>query len=211
MTEQRPKFDTLFADPRHYRADCRLMRAAIRRGWLDDAPQADRDALMMRFTEANREREATGFTSDMQQARVIHAQASVLLECVGKPIRELTRALRYCWVGDPDNAAGQTTGRPRERWHVAEHPNRIDANTIRRRAIAAGTDLRELNAIIVERNGRSGVVRDRIALEVVEDVRYGWRVWLLCPRCGRRRLHLYPVRAGMRCRVCAGLRYGDRR
>jgi hypothetical protein len=34
------------------------MRTAIRRGWLNDAPQADRDALVARFEQASAERRA---------------------------------------------------------------------------------------------------------------------------------------------------------
>ncbi len=44
--------DTPFADFRHHRGDLRLMRTAIRRGWLNNAPQADRDALVARFEQA---------------------------------------------------------------------------------------------------------------------------------------------------------------
>lgn len=52
------RFSTPFADPRHYRGDCRLLRTAVRRGWLDDAPQDVRDALVDRFNAATAEREA---------------------------------------------------------------------------------------------------------------------------------------------------------
>ncbi|MFN7022267.1 MAG: hypothetical protein ACK4WH_13195 [Phycisphaerales bacterium] len=195
-----PRFDTLFADPRHYRGDCRLMRTAIRRGWLNEAPQAVWDALVARFRRASDERRADD--PEGRNLRATLAEIGVAVEMAGADQRAEHRALRYSWAGEP---ADRDTGRPRERWHVADCPNRIDANELRRRAKADGTDLRALRggAVVVWPAG------ERVALAVVADARYGWRVWLLCPRCGGRRAHLYPVRAGVLCRKCAGVAYAD--
>lgn len=200
----RPKFDTLFADPRHYRGDCRLLRTAVRRGWLNDAPQADRDALVARFEQAARERDAAGFVSDGQQARALLGWARVGIEMVGTDQLQALRALRYCCAGERD---GRTTGRPRERWHVSDYPHRIDANELRRRALADGTDLRTLDAIHLRWPDAPEDAGERVALAVAPDARYGVRVWLVCPRCKRRRVYLYLVRAGVRCRNCACIGY----
>jgi hypothetical protein len=195
----RPKFDTLFADPRHYRGDCRLMATAIRRGWLDDAPQADRDALVSRFEAATVEREAAGFASEGQRVRVMLANIAAAMALDTANDADDAKALRLAW-------GGADTGRPRERWHVGEHANRIDANSIRRRAKADGLDFAALEAVDVTRGEGDA---ERIGLAVVKDARYGWRVFLICPRCRSRRGHLYPVRDGVRCRACAGIVYAD--
>ena len=96
------------------------------------------------------------------------------------------------------------------RRHVADFPERIDANAVRRCAMAQGMDLRTLHAIDVRRDDDPDGPGERIALAVVADARYGWRVWLVCPGCAHRRLHLYPLRAGVRCRKCWGIVYGVR-
>lgn len=200
----RPKFDTLFADPRHYRGDCRLMRTAIRRGWLDDVPQADRDAMLDRFDRANAERDAAGYATLGGRVRAIFARAGAIIEAVGADQRGELRALRYSWAGEP---TGRTTGRPRERWHVGDCRNRIDAHAIRRRVKAAGDDLRTLRAIVVRPADEPHGAGERIALAVIADARCGVRVWLVCPRCGTRRVYLYPTARGVTCRTCAGIGY----
>lgn len=206
----RPKFDTLFVDPRHFRGDCRLVRTAVRRGWLNDVPQADRDALGARFSRAMDERKAAGFASPGQEARAILAWVAAGIGIEGENQRDLHRALRYVWAGD---FTGRATGRPRERRYVTDYTGRIDANDLRRRALADGIDLGTLRSVTVtptdapDDAGVCGGWGERVALAVSPDRRYGWRVWLVCPRCQRRRTHLYPVRAGIRCRACAGIAY----
>lgn len=54
---ERPRFDTLFAEPRHFRGDCRLVRRGILQGWV--RPE-DADALSERLGEAMRIAEADG-------------------------------------------------------------------------------------------------------------------------------------------------------
>lgn len=203
----RPKFDTLFANPRHYRGDCRLMRTAIRRGWLDDAPQSDRDALVTRFERASAERRADD--PDGMNFRALFAECYVAIELERANLEPASRALRYSWAGGLADRNTGKGGRPRERWHVADYPKRIDAYELRRRAKADGTDLRTLRAIDVRPADKPDDPGERIALAVVADARYGWRVWLVCPRCKCRRAHLYPVRAGVLCRACAGISYGS--
>src|SRR5690349_19318463 len=105
----RQRFDTLFIDPHHYRADCRMVRTAIRRGWLDNLPEADRKALVDRLTESTEVRE--GAKSESQRDRGVIAQAWALLEMTGQDQRDMLRVLRYCWA---DEWTGRTTGRPRE-------------------------------------------------------------------------------------------------
>ena len=58
MHAPRTKFDTLFSEPRHYRADLRLLFTAIRHRWLNDASQAERETLAARFEQAIAERPA---------------------------------------------------------------------------------------------------------------------------------------------------------
>ncbi len=190
----REPFAELFADPRHYRGDCRLLRTAIRRGWLDDAPQDVRDALVSRFDTATREREAAGFASDAERTRVLLAEVSVGLELGRSNLADAAAGLRWLLTGDTT----PRPGRPRERVRTTDHPTRLDANALRRRAIAEGIGPATVTGI-----DASG---ERIGLAIVPDARYGVRWWLLCPRCGGRRVHLYGVAAGWRCRGCAGVR-----
>ncbi|MCC6320509.1 MAG: hypothetical protein IT438_03615 [Phycisphaerales bacterium] len=131
----RPKFDTLFADRRHYRGDLRLMRTAIRRGWLNDAPQADRDALMARLRQATAARQA----DDPKNFRGILGECRAVIEAERSNQRADGRAWQAAWFGDRARV-----GRPRDRWHVSDYPHRIDANAVRRRAMAEGIDLRNL-------------------------------------------------------------------
>lgn len=198
----RPKFDTLFADPRHYRGDCRLLRTAVRRGWLNDAPQRDRDALVARFVQASDERREAD--ADNRNVRALFAEVRAMMAMDRASMDPVWRALRYSWAGE---FTDRTTGRPRERWHVADYPNRIDANELRRRAKADGTDLQTLRAIDLVPADKPDDAGERVALRVAPDARYGWRVWLVCPRCKERRTHLYTVRAGARCRKCVGIAY----
>lgn len=207
-TKARPmRFETLFADPRRYRGDCRLMRTAIRRGWLGAVPQGVRDALVARFECAIRERDEAGYVSEGQRARAILAQVSVAMDMVRMNQREPLRLLRYAWGGE---LTEQTTGRPRSRWHVTECPNRLDANDLRRRAKAEGIDLRTMRTIHVRTVDDPDDVGEGVAFAVVPDTRYGVRLWFACPRCRRRRVHLYSTRAGVQCRKCAGIAYGER-
>jgi len=201
QSDARPRFDALFADPRHYRGDCRLMRTAIRRGWLNDA---DRDALVARFEKAMTERHAAD--ADNRNVRALMAECAAMIELEQARLTGEVAALR--WTFEGKTPGDSLAGRPRERWHVGDYPRRIDANAIRRRALADGMDLRSLHAIDLRPAGKPDAPGERIALTVVADARYGWRVWLLCARCGRRCGYLYPIRSGVRCWRCSGIRYG---
>ncbi len=184
-----PNFESLFADPRHYRGDCRLVRTAIRRGWLDDLPQAARDALVARFDAVTATRHAAD--PDGRNVRAMLAESLVVLELSKANASPIFRALRYAWDGATTE---RTTGRPRERWYVTDYPDRIDA--------------RALHAIHVAPAGTPGEPGQRVALVVPPAARVGWRLWLVCPRCGSRRVHSYPINASVLCRSCAGIRYG---
>ncbi|MCC6427500.1 MAG: hypothetical protein IT435_11840 [Phycisphaerales bacterium] len=180
------------------------MRTAVRRGWLNEAQQEDRDALVRRFEEAIGEREAAGYDSPGQFARAAIAQAwtAIELERASQPgfLEALDRAL-----GGPP--AAPRPGRPRRRGRVREF-SRIDANEIRRRVKADGLDLTALRSIDVLTADKPGNAGERIALAVVPDPRYsGGRVWLVCPGCRRRRRHLYTSALGTRCRDCLSLCY----
>lgn len=198
----RPKFDSLFADARHYRADCRLLVTAIRRGWLKDAPQADRDALSARFNAAVEKR----WESDHGNvnARALFAEAAAMLAMERDNTDPLLRLLRYSWAGE---VTDRTTGRPRERWHVSDFPNRLDAAAIQRNAERDGLNPLTIDGLTVIRRGVDGERTDRVEVAAMPDRFRRVRLWLVCPGCGNRRGHLYPLRAGVRCRGCAGVGY----
>ena len=198
-----PKFDALFADPRHYRADCRLLASAIRRGWLDDAPQADRNALGARFNEAMNSR----WAADPKQSnyRALFAEIAAMLAMDRDYMDPLRRLLRYSWAGE---VTGQATGRPRERWYVSDHPDRLDAAAIQREQVAAGVNPLDVRSVTVNLRGDDWERTDTAALVAMPDRVRRVRLWLICPTCGRRRAHLYATRAGVRCRECAGIGYG---
>jgi hypothetical protein len=84
----RPKFDTMFTDARHYRGDCRLLRTAVRHGWMDEAPQADRDALIARLFQSYDELAAEGFSTKGLEARAAIAQAWVLIEMTEQNMKQ---------------------------------------------------------------------------------------------------------------------------
>jgi hypothetical protein len=200
----RRKFDTLFADPRHYRGDCRLLVTAIRRGWLDDLPAPDRRTLAARVVQGFDEGEAAGFASSTQQARSVIGWARAFLAMD----RDDARAFRYVMAGE---ATGQTTGRPRERWHVTDYPNRLHAAAIQRDAERDGCNPLAVQSVTVAQRWDGGERTDTVAVRAWSDRFRRVRLWLICPQCGRRRMHLYPTRAGVRCRECAGIGYGARR
>lgn len=184
------RFGSLFGDPRHFRGDCRLVASALRAGWLrpEDAP-----AL------AERLRAAEGIAEASERGRDRLALGRLVLAIQAAGIDAMMGELRYRWP--------QSTGRPRERWYVTDHPERIDAAELRRRALDGGADLPTVRRIVV-RDRLEGAEREqRVAVEATADAVAGWRLWLRCPRCGSRRRHLYPVRAGVRCRGCARLSY----
>ena len=179
------------------------MRTAIRRGWLDDVPQADRDALVVRFNEATNARR--GDDPDGHNTRAMMAEIAAAFALEHANHRDAMRELRYAMAWRP---TGQTNGRPRERWHVSDYVNRIDAHELRRCAKADGVDLSTLNAINVRRGDDSSGHGERVGLAVAFDARFGWRIWLVCPCCGSRRTHLYPPRGGICCRRWGGGGYG---
>ena len=201
----RPKFDTLFADPRHYRGDCRLMRTAIRRGWLDDAPQADRDALVARFEQACAERRADD--PDHRSVRALLAEVCTVAAMVDADQRDHAHALRTLRYAIGWTPTGQTNGRPRERWHVADYPkgSGFIASACWRQAKASGATKADPGAFVVQLASDPTDAGVRIAFII--DGR--GRVLLRCPRCGTARARLYSVRAGVGCRLCLCIRYGD--
>ena len=107
--------------------------------------------------------------------------------------------------------AGQTRGRPRERYSVHEIPA-IDVNALRRQAKADGHDLSDPPAFGVEWIGRDGErPRRSLAIRVTEHPIYRWRWWFWCPRCYRNVGRLHVTRVGPACHRCHRLTYRDRR
>lgn len=199
----RPKFDTLFADPRHYRGDCRLVVTAIRRGWLAEVPQADRDALATRFEQVTTKHWAAD--PDTRSVRAFFAECAVLLAMDRDNTDPLLRLLRYSWAGEPTD---RTTGRPRERWHVSDFPNRLDAAAIQRDAKRDGLNPLTIGGVTVIHRHDAGERTDRVEIVAMPDRFRPVKLWLVCPGCGKRRRYVYPMRAGVRCRGCGGIEYG---
>lgn len=189
----RRRFDALFSDPGGFRGDCAMLRSAIRRGWLDGLPQADRDALADRFTRACEQRRADD--PEGANVRALLAEARTILAMDSADQRATVGEWRYRWAGAP---TGQTTGRPRERWHTDDHPGRIDAAALQRRAVAEGIDFAALGAVLLKRDDRP----DDAGVPIALAPHTGGRVLLVCPCCGRRRAVLFATTAGIGCRVC---------
>jgi hypothetical protein len=200
--EPRVRFDSLFRDTSHFRGDCRLIRTAIRRGRLNDLSDVERAALLARFESAVTAREDQGFASQNARTRALLASVRVALDVERADLRDAHGALRTAFTGR------YTSGRPRERWYVRDFPARLDAHRLRREALADGADPRALRAVELRPADKPSAPGVRIALVVVSDALCGWRVLLICPRCNRRRVFLYPTRRGVVCRACAGIRHG---
>ncbi len=84
MAQKIRKFDALFADPQQFLADRHLMVKAIAFGWLSRVDQADREALMVRFCEAIRERETSGHLMESQESRALIPGLLDLLDITGE-------------------------------------------------------------------------------------------------------------------------------
>ncbi len=181
-----------------------MLRTAIRRGWLKDAPQADRDALMARFEAATAEREAAGHVSASAHARAVFAQARTIIEMDRENTDPLLRLLRYSWDGE---STSQTTGRPRERWRVSDYPNRIDAAAIQRQWEREGVNPLTVPVVRIDAKGDGWERTDTVPVAAYPDRFRRLRLVLICPRCGARRMHLYPRRDGVACRACARIGY----
>lgn len=94
----RQRFDALFREARRYRGDCRLVRTAIRRGWMDDLPQSDRDALVRRLIEAQSER---ADFDRLNPSRAALGEARVLLEMHSRNVDSLARLVRLASATRP--------------------------------------------------------------------------------------------------------------
>ncbi len=196
-SDNRPRFDTLFLDPHHYRADLRLARTAIRRRWV--RPE-DRPALVARMEAATRER---GDDPDHR-------------ECVRRTLGEI-----WVWLEmDRDNLrmerrerTGGKVGRPRLRPWVSDFngENLLDAHEVRRDLLARGVDIGGGLVLTVKTMGEKGEHEHRIIVAALTTSRYGVRLMLLCPGCGRYRMRLYPRAVGLVCRVCGRVGYKQHR
>jgi hypothetical protein len=190
-----PKPGDLFTDPRRFIRDCGLLRAGARAGWFDKAPQADRDALVARYSALLSEWHARPGRKAPREAVAV-AQAALAMEIADD--RRMDRTLRYSVAGGP---TGQRTGRPRTRLRPSDFRSRLDAGEYRRRAAAGDFDP-EQTPTLTTNTGESIELawkRGRVA---------GLQLWFVCPKCRRRCVHLYPTPAGVRCRECVGIGYG---
>ena len=98
------KFAGLFAEPRHFRADARLVRTALRRGWVG-ADEAG--ALIERLSDAMERLDPADFATPGAAGRAQLAAAGALIALLGDALAEAARQSRY--------PPGQTRGRPRGR------------------------------------------------------------------------------------------------
>ena len=197
------RFASLFAEPRHFRSDCRMVNQAVRNGWLDGVAQHVRDDLVARFERACSEREAQGYSTDGQRVRALLAQIRVIMTMEKHNLRQDAKELQTR-LGGPATAAG---GRPREKWVVSDHGCRVEANELRRTAIEKGIDLATVDAVILKPADASQGDGERVAVNVEPCPNYGLRLLLVCPGCGQRCQTLFPIRAGMRCRECGRIGY----
>lgn len=198
-TTARPRFDELFANPRHYRGDCKLLRTAIRRGWLDDLAPDARDALFARLLKATSERDSCEYLSDDQRARGGLAMARAIIDAEQRALAEAKHFTRFAWPSPT-----HPTGRPRDRYQVSEHKHRIEASVLRRQYVRSGGNPDEVTAIdatIGEHLVRLRVTRPSTAAG------FSARWLLVCPSCGVARSHLYSTKGGIGCRGCLVLRY----
>lgn len=194
---ERARFDTLFLDPRHYRGDCRLVRTAVRRGWLNGEPRAVRDALVERFERAAGEREPAD--PNTLNLRALFAEIGVAMAMQRDNLDRVRRAL------------GVSRGRPRTRSRRADLGRPLDANAMRRELLAAGADGPGFAFVTVEHGAGDDRRVESVSLTGAQSRTYGFRCWYTCPRCGARRRFLYIVKAGIGCRGCLRIRYADRR
>ncbi len=200
----RPKFDTLLADPRHYRGDLRLLRTAIRQGWVREE---DLQALAARYNEAVLERQATD--PEMKKVRSWLAGCEATMWLANRNLGLISRGLRYTRGGWP---TGQTTGRPRRRAWVSDCPRIAVADLVAQPSRDGSPWLGADGPLQVTATWHDGDGKSHIAhLQAVRVVeRSGWRLWLVCPGCAERRAYLYLTIVGFRCRPCGRVRYGDR-
>jgi hypothetical protein len=189
----------LFADPSHFRGDCRLLRTAIRRGWVDQLTDDERGDIVARFNHARDARDADPNLSDNARFRGLVASIKWMLAIDRRDIDDTRRERQATWPHPrPLN------GRPRERWHVGDYKHRIEASVLRRQYVRAGGDPDTVAAIDATVGGhfvRLRVKRPNVAAS------FSARWLLICPSCSAARSHLYCTKGGIGCRGCLTLTY----
>lgn len=199
--------DALFAGPRHFRGDARLLRTALRRGWLKDTPDERIGTLAGRLMAGYDERQADGFTTADSESRhgLGFAKTAIALEWLNA--RRCDEALDQLIRSMPMPA--RPPGRPRLRPRRSDDATRLDAAELVARARAEGRNLDAL-IVAVRRADRSDEPATRIAIELVPMPRGARRAFFRCPRCLSRRAHLYPDANGVGCRTCGVVDYARR-
>lgn len=188
----------LFTDPSHFRGDCRLLRTAIRRGWVDQLTDDERGDIVRRFNIARDDRDADPNLSDNARLRGLVASIAWMLAIDRRDTDDARRERQATWPHPrPLN------GRPRERWHVGDYGRRIDATALRRQHVKAGGDPSDVTALdVIAEEYR---VRVNVTLANAAPG-FAPRWMLTCPRCGRPRQHLYATVGGLGCRGCLNIR-----
>jgi hypothetical protein len=190
----------LFADPSHFRGDCRLLRTAIRRGWVDGLTDDERGDIVARFNIARDARDADPMVSDNARFRGLLASIGWMLAIDRRDIDDARRELHRTWPHPKP-----LNGRPRDRYHVSDHKQRIDATALRRQYVKAGGDPSDVTALDVI----AGEYRVRVNVTQANAAPGFAPRWMLsCPRCGRPRLHLFATVGGLGCRGCLRIGYG---
>lgn len=197
----------LFTDPRHFRGDCRALRRAIHRGWLNTVPQEHRDDLCRRFEAAFDEAhgDRSGAPAEMRP-RMVFAAAYLM---IGMSQHDL-RAFIYQLSGKPD---GPWRGRPRWSRRLQDFaPYRVAAGPLGRAfrgRVASPFTIHRLSDTLGAvdfplADGRA----DRAALYAIRNRSGRGERWSLqCPLCQHSRMHLYRFADGVACRGCARLSY----
>jgi len=174
---ERPDCSALFANPSHFRSDCRMLARAAREGWVSPA---DRPDLIRRLDEAETRWElGPRHILALAQARL------ALLRAIAEPPPE---------PGSPPKKPG-----PPRRKRRATQTSRVDLDAIQRAAN------RPVAAVVIEPTDDAGE-RQTLHTQP-RSTNDNTRRSTPCPICQRPASTLYPVRGGVACWRCAEVRH----
>jgi len=192
--ESRKRFDTLLVDPAHARSDCRLIRRALRLGWVQGEDAID---LIEDFhSKAKLGPDRPPLT---QPVRSGLAACEVFAEIGRMTLNEVFRTMP-CY--------SPRGGRPRKR-PIANGSDRISAKALRL-LVLEPSYVRTNFCLRWQTLAGDKCEQNLISLWVPTSA-VDWKLWLLCPRCQRRRAFMYLDAAGLGCRVCTRARYVPRK
>jgi len=189
----RKRFDTLLVDPSCTRGDCRLIRRALRQGWVqgEDVVTLVEDF----YSKASLSEDRPPLTRPVRSGLAV---CEVTVDIARMTLNEIVRSLPWY------RSQG---GRPRER-PIANDPNRISAAVLQK-SVPDPVYVRQSFGFTW--HTMAGDKREQsLRAEWVPISAMKWKLWLICPRCRRRRAFMYIDCAGLGCRVCTRARYAAR-